>query len=258
MKNLKTLLILAVTLTALPAGVNAQSVSPDVGRLEMTRGELTELLKHYQDVARSTGYSAERRKRAEQEQKLIEARLETGDFRMGDQIVLLIEGDWVAPDTLAVQGGPLVAVPQIGDIQLKGVLRSELQAHMIKELGRYYRNPVVQAEALIRLRVAGAVREQGFYHFPAKTLIGEALMGAGGLFENADLDEVEIRRGDQTIWEGETLQTAINDGSTLDQLSLRAGDELHVPVDNGNPLLSGLLRYGIPITTAVLFGIRVF
>lgn len=258
MKNLKTLLIIAAATAVLPLGVSAQSAAPDVGRLEMTRGELTELLKHYQDVARSTAYSEDRRKRAEQERGLIEARLESGDFRLGDQIVLLIEGDWVAPDTLAVQGGPFVNVPQIGDIPLKGVLRSELQSHMIKELGRYYRNPVVQAEALIRLRVMGAVNAQGFYHFPAKTLIGEALMGAGGLGPDADLDDVEIRRGEQTIWEGETLQTAINDGSTLDQLSLRAGDELYLPVDNGNPLLSGLLRYGIPIGTAVLFGIRVF
>lgn len=258
MKNFKTLLILATALVAMPAAAHGQTASPDVGRLEMTRGELTDLLKHYQDVARSTGYSKERRARAKQEQSLIEARLESGDFRMGDQIVLLIEGDWVAPDTLAVQGGPFVNVPQIGDIPLKGILRSELQAHMIKELSRYYRNPVVQAEALIRLRIMGAVAAQGFYHLPAKTLIGEALMGAGGLGRDADLNEVEIHRGDQTIWEGETLQTAINDGSTLDQLSLRAGDELFVPVDNGNPLLSGLLRYGIPITTAVLFGIRVF
>ncbi len=258
MNYLSRLVVLSAAALLLPPTISAQSVSQEVGRLEMTRDELHELLDHYRSVSRSTGYSEETRTRAERELMLIEARLEEGDFRMGDRIVLLIEGEWIEPDTLPVERGPLVSVPQIGEIGLRGVLRSELQSHMIKELGRYFRDPVIEAESLIRLRVLGAVGAQGFYMFPAKMLIGEALMSAGGLAENAELNDMEIRRGEETIWEGETLQVAINGGSTLDQMNLRAGDELYLPEDNGNPLLSGLLRYGIVLGTALVFGVRVF
>ena len=258
MKTKITWMAAALALACATSPGSAQTLAQDVGRLEMTRGELNELLQHYANVAQSTGYSSETRARARTEQALIRDRLDQGDFRMGDRIVLLIEGEWVEADTLAVERGQFVNVPQIGEITLKGVLRSELQSHMIQELGRYFRNPIVRAESLIRLRVMGAVGAQGFYNFPAKMLIGEALMGAGGLAENADLEDMEIRRGEQTIWEGDTLQEAINDGSSLDQMNLRAGDELYLPEDTGNTFLSSLLRYGVVVGTAIVFGVRIF
>jgi hypothetical protein len=65
---------------------------------------------------------------------------------------------------------------------------------------------------------------------------------------------MKIRRGDETIWEGEALQTAIVQGRTMDQLSLRAGDVIDVPaVTNRN--IGQLIRsfyYLVPLSFAIM------
>ena len=60
----------------------------------------------------------------------IRTRLSQGDFQAGDRIVLRITGDPnVKPeDTVTVRPGSVLLMPQMGEISLRGVLRSELAA----------------------------------------------------------------------------------------------------------------------------------
>ena len=61
------------------------------------------------------------------EAQLIAYRLEHGDFHDGDRITIkVLRGAGGFSDTLLVRSGNKVTLPQMGDLSLEGVLRSEL------------------------------------------------------------------------------------------------------------------------------------
>src|SRR5687767_10452918 len=101
-------------------------------------------------------------------------------FQAGDRVLLTVEGDSVLSDTFTVVAGPALRLPDIGEISLAGVARSGLEAHLTRELGRYIKDPVVEARALIRVSVAGEVTRPGFYAVPIDLVLPDALMLAGG------------------------------------------------------------------------------
>lgn len=224
---------------------------------QMTRTELQALLDDLQGAAESPAYSSRLRDRARQDAELIRERLSIGDFRVGDRVLLDVEGEPQLPDTLPVEPGPEVTLPVLGTISLRGVLRSELEEHLTNELSVYIREPVVRAEALIRVSIQGNVGSPGFYTVPAQMLVGEALMRAGGPTQSSDLDDLEVQRGDRILWAGLDLRDAMVEGRTLDQLNLRAGDQIFVPVQPERAWWRSALSYGIPIATSVFLGIRV-
>ena len=247
-----------------PADASAQrdETLVNLGGLEMTRTGLNDLMAYYQDVVSSPGYSGRLRERARNGIALIQTRLDEGDFRIGDRVILSVQGEWPTPDTFPVEAGPGITLPVMGRIDLRGVLRSELEGHMTKELGRFIQNPIVQAESLVRISILGEVGQPGFYTVPATMLVGEALMRAGGPGQNSDLDRLYIERqesGDERrIWEGETLQDAMAQGFTLDQMNLRAGDLIQLPPVPTRQWTQNLVRYGLVVGTSLIFGIRVF
>ena len=153
-------------------------------------------------------------------------------FQAGDRILLSVEGDSTLSDTFTVvsaEGGPALRLPVIGDISLAGVPRSDLEAHLTRELGRFIKNPIIQARALIRVSVIGQVVRPGFYAVPIDLVLADALMLAGGATQDARVDQLRILRGTTSLWSGSSLQAAIARGSTLDDLGMRAGDRVEVP-----------------------------
>lgn len=165
------------------------------------------------------------------QQKLLEARelrerLRDGDFQVGDRIVLSVRGDSALTDTFVVRAGRTLSLPNTSEISLAGVLRSELQSFVSKEIARYVREPVVQASSLIRLAVLGEVTRPGFYAVGSDVLVTDVIMLAGGPNSDADLRKVSVRRGTREVWTADRIHAAMTQGTTLDQLNLRAGDEL--------------------------------
>jgi polysaccharide export outer membrane protein len=153
-------------------------------------------------------------------------------FQAGDRILLRVEGDSALSDTFTVvagQEGPALRLPIIGEISLTGLPRSELEKHLTRELGRYIKDPVVEARALIRISVAGEVTRPGFYAVPIDLVLPDALMLAGGATQHARIDKLRILRGNSSLVEDASLQTAIARGATLDELGVRAGDRIQVP-----------------------------
>jgi len=224
--------ILATATAILLLAGQAHAQTPDdwnAGRLRMTRQGLQELLAMYEEAARSRGYSEELRARARYEADIVRVRLEEGDFQVGDRIVLQVEGQPQLTDTFTVASGTVLPLPVIGDISLKGVLRSELESHLHREIGRFIKDPVLRAHSLICISVLGAVAQPGFYVVPSEALLTDVLMIAGGPAPQAKLTSIRVERGNSRIWDGEPLQQAIIEGRTLDQLSLRAGDRIIVP-----------------------------
>lgn len=239
------------------AGLEGQVVSaePSSGAM-LTRTDLTTLLDQYEKALESPAYSDRIKNQIRSEAQRVRDRLQHGDFRPGDRVVLTVEGQPNLPDTVAVEPGPKITLPVFGDISLQGVLRSEITDHLTQALGKMIRNPVVHAQGLMRLSVQGAVGQPGFYVVPTDILVSEAIMKAGGPGSDANLGDLRIERGTKVVYQGKELQTAMREGKTLDQLSLQAGDQIVLPAKKGS-IWGSVARYGFIIASTLLLGVRI-
>ena len=201
----------------------------DPGSSVRTRAELERLLAEYEQALSSPAYSEAVKRSVRNDAEVIRGRLTDGDFRVGDRIVLSVQGEPNIPDTVAVEAGPVIVLPLFGEIPLHGVLRSEITAHLTEAFSHYLRDPVVRATGLTRISVQGAVGRPCFCTVPAEMLIGETLMVAGGPSPVANMEGIRLERGARILLEGDALQEAIRRGLTLDQLNLQAGDQIVVP-----------------------------
>jgi len=257
---IKIVTIVTALALALPVMCSGQAPS-DPKRLDIDRAELTRLLAQYDAVVQSTAYSDELRQEGRAQADLIRERLSAGDFRPGDQIALVIEGgETVQWDTLSVEAGLVVNVPTLGPIGLQGVLRSELQTHLLTEIARFIQSPIVRAHALVRVSVLGVGRP-GFYTIPADLPLSDAVMLAGGPAAGADPGEIRIERGQEVLWSVEDLLVPVADGLTLDELGLQAGDRIVLPQDVPNTqaqvlqqFLQNALFIAIPLLLRVGIG----
>lgn len=198
-------------------------------RLQASRPELERLLERYEAAGESRAYSDGLRTQARLQAARIRSRLEGGDFTAGDRILLVVEGLEQLSDTFAVRTGGTLSLPVVGEVSLRGVLRSEIESHLTERIAAVVLDPVVRARPLVRLAVLGSVARPGYYAVAADAHLSEALMLAGGPAPDAELDRMRIERGQVQVRSSEEVQEAIALGLTVDQLGLRAGDRLTVP-----------------------------
>jgi protein involved in polysaccharide export with SLBB domain len=249
----------ALTFLTYVGSLTAQTAtSPDPSRFHVSRADLKTLLEQYEASAESPAYSGSVRQDARAIASRIRDRLEQGDFRPGDRIALDVRGEDAIPDTVQVEPGPVLVLGIFGEISLAGVLRSELQDHLTRELGRFIREPVVHSRSMIRVAVDGQIVRPGFHVLPADMLMGEALMAAGGPGTGADMSKIRVFRGESVLLDEDDIADAIVDGSSLDQLNMRAGDRIEVGARGSSPVLGTLLRYGLPAISLLFFGVRLF
>jgi hypothetical protein len=178
------------------------------------------------ESASSTATSEAQREAKRGEAWVLRERLRVGDFPPGDRIALSVEGHPKLSDTLTVRAGRTVMFPDLPEIALSGILRSELVDHLTRELGKYVRDPKIRAIPLMRVAVLGQVGRPGFYALPADALLSDVIMIAGGPGANADLAKSTIRRDGEEVFHDRDVSIALSNGMTLDQLDLRAGDEI--------------------------------
>ena len=209
-------------LFAAPSRAPAQ----DSRRAQASRVELEASLVELENYVASSGYSSRLRAEKTREAAMIRSRLENGDLQVGDQIELQVIGEPSLSDTFVVASGRTLSLPGLPDIPLAGVLRSEAREYLTKQLARFIRDPQVRVRTMIRLTVSGSVSRPGFYQVPADVLAADAFMAAGGPAGDADLSKVSVRRGATDLWPQDAFQEAMRQGLTLDQLNLRAGDEM--------------------------------
>ena len=183
----------------------------------------------------------------------LRARLKEGDFRPGDRIRLVIDGSVTQDDTLSVIAGSKVLLKDVGEIPLAGVLRSELQEQMAKQISKYIKDVRVRATPLVRLSVLGPVGKPGFFYMPPDIPLGEAVMRAGGPVGSADLNRSVIRRNTEELYDSRNTRTAMNQGLTLDQLSLRDGDSIEVGEKSGGNW--GKIVSGVGLATSLIWAI---
>jgi polysaccharide biosynthesis/export protein len=208
----------AGVVAALPAG--AQDVSTPARLAFATRAQLDSMARAAEAAPANSARAAEA--------SLLRQRLARGDFGAGDRLIVRVEGQSALSDTFTVREGGRLPLPGIADVELDGVLRSEVQQRVRDEVARFIREPSVQVVPLLRVTVTGSVMRPGFYALPADTPLSDVVMAAGGPTGTADLAKVQLRRGATVLYPAPQVSQLLRVGTTLDQAHLRAGDELLV------------------------------
>lgn len=242
MRSPVRLLMMFLLLAAVPVALRAQD-SVSAGRAMASRAELEAALA-----------SAKGDQRAE-----IQRRLSEGDFRPGDLVALSVVEESTLSDTFTVRTGQTLKLPNIPEFSLHGLLRSELQDFMQKKIAEYVRNPQVDAVALIRVAVTGAVNRPGFFSVPAEAPASQVVMIAGGPTNQASFKKVEVHRGDSVVVTKDRMDLALGAGTSLDQLNIRGGDEFVVGQKPGG-FRGALQTFGLiaGVLSGAYFATRLF
>lgn len=187
----------------------------------------------------------------------IRRRLETGDFQIGDRVIVSFVSDAIHKDTVVVRSGPSLELPGSIVVPLAGVLRSELLGRVSTELLKYVKARQVEVSHLMRVGVIGSIARPGYFAFPSDLPLTDVIMAAGGPTGGADLDRTTVRRGKNEFKSADETRKAIASSLTLDQFGLRAGDEL-VFADRRNRGFSQIIGMTSAVATivAVVFAIR--
>lgn len=191
-----------------------------------TRAQLEEIAVVSERLAVAPELKAADRDAYRQAASRIRARLVDGDFQVGDQVTLQVQGQDSLTQSFTVREGLVLLLPSLPEISLHGVLRSELREYLTAQIGRYVRNPSIRATATVRVGVLGEVRNPGFYRVASDLPLSEAVMAAGGPSPDADLHRAVVRRNTVELLPNRGFSDALTSGATLDQLSVRAGDEI--------------------------------
>ena len=195
---------------------------------QVSRKQIEAVAAEAEKISSSPGYSGRLKDEKRRELALMRNRLTEGDLLPGDQIVLLVQDEPTLTGTFVVGPGGVLSLPNIPDISLRGTLRSELKDHLTAVFSRYIRDPSVRVQATVRLSVLGSVGKPGFYQIPSELLAGDVIMAAGGPMGGANPNQTAVQRSGLVIMSKEAFRQALTDGKTVDQLNLRAGDELLV------------------------------
>ena len=231
--HLAAILTIGFLIIGYEAAAQAQEREWDPARVAATRSALEDLLAAYDAASRSQAYSETLRERARFEASRIRARLTRGDFQVGDRVILVVRGESELSDTFVVAPGQQLQLPLVGNVPLRGVLRSELEQRVTEVVGQSIRDPEVLARSLIRISVSGEIAQPGFYQVPADLPLADAFMLLGGPTREAQLEAARIERGGEIIWMGGPLSEAIREGRTLVDLNMQTGDEVVVPGKGG-------------------------
>ncbi|WP_298266995.1 SLBB domain-containing protein [Gemmatimonas sp.] len=216
-------LVVAAMLATTGTRANAQDIVA-AGPQRATRDELTTRVAELQSRQNASRGSALGRVR--REMSVIQQRLQTGDFRVGDRFVVSVRMDSVRIDTVLVRDSLRVLVLNLPEVSVAGVLRSELEAHINTHVARYVRNATVRTSVLTRVSVLGAVLRPGIYYAAPDRPVSDLLMLAGGPLPDAKIDQFQASRGATRLLDAKAAKRIVKDGSTLEEVDIQSGDEV--------------------------------
>lgn len=219
--------LLALLLAISPSVVLAQSSIGEMRR-QATRDELERAAKSLETAAMNQ--DAKTRTRLVADAQAIRTRLENGDFLPGDRILLLVQGDTALSDTFAVRGDRELSLPNIPTISLRGVLDSELESHLTRELQKYIKEVSLEATPLVRISLLG-FPQSNFYTVPVDQAITDVIAAAGGWGSTTVIapDKAIIKRNGQVLMDAKATANAVRLNKTLGDMGLRDGDEMYLP-----------------------------
>jgi len=221
--------LLLAALAFVPFGFLSAQSSIGEMRRQATRAELEKAANSFETA--SLGAPDEKtRAKMRGDLAAVRMRLANGDFVPGDRIWLQVEGDSALTDTFTVRGDRMLSLPNIPDLSLQGVLDSELEPHLTKELLKYIRSVSLTATPLVRISLLG-FPQGNFFTVPVDQSITDVISAAGGWGSPAQVapEKTVVRRAGRVIMDAKATAEAIRQGKTVGDMALRDGDELFLP-----------------------------
>jgi protein involved in polysaccharide export with SLBB domain len=244
------------------AGMAQQPTVPVVvnaDRAMVSRAELTTALQEIDGFLAAGGYSAAMRAAKQAQADAIRDRLAEGDLRVGDLIALTVAEVSTFSGTYMVSPTRTITLPGSTEISVAGILRSELEAHLTKELKKLVRDPSVQVIPTIRLSIFGAVGKPGFVNAPATLLLSDVIQQlAGGPANDVRWEKSKILRGEKVVVDGPEFRESVNTATTIDQLNLRAGDVIQVAAKPAGGALTRVFATLGGLTSVIWLGVQIF
>ena len=171
-----------------------------------------------------------KRKEAQAEIAAIKGRLENGDFKTGDLLVVTVDVEnRPVVDTATVRDGGLISISRVPDVSVAGSLRSEVEDKVRAHVGTYFRNPDVRVNFTTRITIVGAVGRKGSFNVSPDRPMTELITVAGGGLPNAKVDQLEVRRNGKTVLSKNASKKVLTDGLTIEQAGIQNGDEIEIP-----------------------------
>jgi polysaccharide export outer membrane protein len=150
-------------------------------------------------------------------------------FQPGDRILLRVAGELELTDTFTVRTGPVLVLPIVGSVSLVGVKRDSVETVLAAAIGKYFRDPLVHARALVRVAVLGEVVRPGFYAVPSDALVPDVVMAAGGPTPFARVDGMRVTRDGAELLSRDSTNKLVAKGLTLSQIDIRSEDQFVIP-----------------------------
>lgn len=220
--------ISAVLLLGLATFGAAHAQDTAVG-FQAKRADLQNRLASRETELTNPKLSSTKRKEVQAEVATIKNRLENGDFKTGDLLVVTVDVEQrPVVDTATVRDGGLISISRVPDVSVAGALRSEVEEKVRQHVGTYFRNPEVRVNFTTRVTILGAVSRRGSFNVSPDRPLSEFMTLAGPL-PNAKVDQLEIRRNGKVVMSKNASKKALNDGITVEQAGLQNGDEVEIP-----------------------------
>lgn len=179
-----------------------------------------------ESAATRDSIAAAQRAERRAEAAALRLRLRSGDFHVGDRITLTVTGEPALSGTFTVRAGNILEIPSLPTISLRGVLRSELHDLLVREIGRYIKQPEIRVSSLVNLAVFGAVTRPGFYAVAPDAPLTDVLMTAGGPTPAVDMGRSHIVREGTDFVTPTQLGHFLDTNSTLDDIGVQSGDQI--------------------------------
>ena len=128
-----------------------------------------------------------------------------GSYRVqaGDQIRIVLPGEASMAEPFSVDRQGQILLPEVGPIAVAGLTQSELEQKVSAQLSRAFRHldtlRVYVYKKQLLLSVQGYVNNPGEFTLPAQSSVQMALHAAGGLRTGAQLNKMQLIRGDKTF-----------------------------------------------------------
>ncbi|MFW6198542.1 MAG: polysaccharide biosynthesis/export family protein [Acidobacteriota bacterium] len=214
--------LLLAAAVGLPAVVVAQSGTPTLA----TREQLDQRSQELEARLEAGGLEQEERARLAADLERVRTRLEEGDFRPGDVVAMEVWGNDELSGEFTVDADGRVQLAGLDPVSLDGVLYAEADSVIREHLEQFLRDVRVQVRPLKRVAVLGAVSSPGFYDLGPSASVSDALMAAGGPVQDAEMDDLELRRDGRNLFEDRSGDVQ---SLSLADLGLRRGDQFFVP-----------------------------
>ena len=145
----------------------------------------------------------------------------TAVLRPGDVVRVIV---WQEPDLsgeFTIAPDSTLVHPLYSGVKVAGIPVAEARARLEGLLRRYESSPQFVIEPLVRVAVAGEVRQPSLYSLSPSVTIAEAVALAGGATDRGRLDRVTlVRDGSQWVYDltdprGEAAQLPVRSGDRI-------------------------------------------